>query len=160
MFGLHVPHRLLERFGNDELRERLQAAVLASLDSVLAEPIADVIATDAAGRPCIETKTTLDLEEALRMPGGNIFHGPLSWPWAEDGVAAHDAGRALGRRDAASAHPALRLGRGARRRGERHRRPQRRDGRARGRDGLTRGRTAHALGQAHDAGRRSRSTRR
>ena len=84
VFGLHVPHRLLERFGNDELRERLQAAVLASLDSVLAEPIADVIATDAAGRPCIETKTTLDLEEALRMPGGNIFHGPLSWPWAED----------------------------------------------------------------------------
>lgn len=86
VFGLHVPHRLLERFSNDELRDRLQAAVLASLDSVLAEPIADVIATDAAGRPCIETKTTLDLEEALRMPGGNIFHGPLSWPWAEDGA--------------------------------------------------------------------------
>ncbi|RZS63346.1 phytoene dehydrogenase-like protein [Agromyces ramosus] len=84
VFGLHVPHRLLERFGNDELRDRLQAGVLASLDSVLAEPIADVIATDAAGRPCIEVKTTLDLEEALRMPGGNIFHGPLSWPWAED----------------------------------------------------------------------------
>lgn len=84
VFGLHVPHRLLERFGNDELRDRLQAEVLASLDSVLAEPIADVIATDAAGRPCIEVKTTLDLEEALRMPGGNIFHGPLSWPWAED----------------------------------------------------------------------------
>ncbi|HEU0182202.1 MAG TPA: NAD(P)/FAD-dependent oxidoreductase [Agromyces mariniharenae] len=84
VFGLHVPHRLLERFGNDELRDRLQAGVLASLDSVIAEPIADVIATDAAGRPCIEVKTTLDLEEALRMPGGNIFHGPLSWPWAED----------------------------------------------------------------------------
>ncbi|WP_136708320.1 NAD(P)/FAD-dependent oxidoreductase [Agromyces sp. H66] len=84
VFGLHVPHRLLERFRNDELRERLQAEVLASLNSVLAEPIEDVIATDAAGRPCIETKTTLDLEQALRMPGGNIFHGPLSWPWAED----------------------------------------------------------------------------
>jgi phytoene dehydrogenase-like protein len=60
--------------------------VLASLNSVLAEPIENVIATDASGRPCIETKTTLDLEEALRMPGGNIFHGPLSWPWAEDGA--------------------------------------------------------------------------
>ncbi|MBT2497988.1 NAD(P)/FAD-dependent oxidoreductase [Agromyces sp. ISL-38] len=86
VFGLHVPHRLLERFSNDELRSQLQAAVLASLNSVLAEPIEDVIATDAAGRPCIETKTTLDLEESLRMPGGNIFHGPLSWPWAEDGA--------------------------------------------------------------------------
>jgi phytoene dehydrogenase-like protein len=40
--------------------------------------------TDAEGRPCIETKTTLDLEAALRMPGGNIFHGPLSWPFVED----------------------------------------------------------------------------
>lgn len=87
VFGLHVPHRLLERFSNDELRARLQDAVLASLNSVLAEPIEDVIATDAAGRPCIEAKTTLDIEDALRMPGGNIFHGPLSWPWAEDGAA-------------------------------------------------------------------------
>lgn len=86
VFGLHAPDRLAERFGPDELRERLQAAVLASLDSVLAEPIADVIARDAHGRPCIETKTTRDLEELLRMPGGNIFHGPLSWPWAEPGA--------------------------------------------------------------------------
>ncbi|MCP2366671.1 phytoene dehydrogenase-like protein [Agromyces flavus] len=83
VFGLHVPDRLVDRFGNDELRERLRDAVLASLDSVLAEPIADVIATDGAGRPCIEVKTTRDLEEALNMPGGSIFHGALSWPWAE-----------------------------------------------------------------------------
>lgn len=87
VFGLHVPHRLLERFTNDELREQLQAAVLESLNSVLAEPIEQLIATDASGRRCIETKTTLDLEEALRMPGGNIFHGPLSWPWAEPGAS-------------------------------------------------------------------------
>jgi phytoene dehydrogenase-like protein len=87
VFGLHAPHRLVERLGNDALRERLQAEVLASLDSVLAEPIEGLIATDAAGRPCIETKTTLDLEHALAMPGGNIFHGPLSWPWAEPGAA-------------------------------------------------------------------------
>lgn len=87
VFGLHVPHRLVERLGNDALRERLRAEVLASLDSVLAEPIEDVIATDAAGRPCIEVRTTLDLEHALAMPGGNIFHGPLSWPWAEPGAA-------------------------------------------------------------------------
>ncbi|MGR0219003.1 phytoene desaturase family protein [Agromyces sp. ZXT2-6] len=83
VFGLHVPDRLVDRYGNDELRDLLRDAVLASLDSVLAEPIADVIATDAAGRPCIEVKTTRDLEHALGMPGGNIFHGPLSWPWAE-----------------------------------------------------------------------------
>lgn len=87
VFGLHVPDRLVDRYGNDELRDRLRDAVLASLDSVLAEPVADVIAPDAAGRPCIEVKTTRDLEEALGMPGGNIFHGPLSWPWAEPDAA-------------------------------------------------------------------------
>ena len=76
--------RLVDRIGNDELRDRIRAAVLASLNSVLAEPIEDVLAVDAAGDPCIEVKTTRDLEEALAMPGGNIFHGPLSWPWAED----------------------------------------------------------------------------
>ncbi len=106
VFGLHVPHRLLERFGNDELREQLQAAVLASLNSVLAEPIEGVIATDASGRPCIETKTTLDLEEALAMPGGNIFHGPLSWPWAEPGAALSTPAERWG---VATAHPGILL---------------------------------------------------
>ncbi|RXZ49185.1 NAD(P)/FAD-dependent oxidoreductase [Agromyces fucosus] len=106
VFGLHVPHRLLERFGNDELRARLQAAVLASLNSVLAEPIEGVIATDAAGNPCIETKTTLDLEEALAMPGGNIFHGGLSWPWAEPGAALSTPAERWG---VATAHPGILL---------------------------------------------------
>lgn len=106
VFGLHVPHRLLERFRNDELRERLQAAVLESVDSVLAEPIEDVIATDAAGHPCIETKTTLDLEEALRMPGGNIFHGPLSWPWAENGASLSTPAERWG---VATRHPRILL---------------------------------------------------
>ncbi|MGX5695503.1 phytoene desaturase family protein [Agromyces soli] len=106
VFGLHVPDRLAERFAPDELRERLQAAVLASLDSVLAEPIADVIARDAHGRPCIETKTTRDLEELLRMPGGNIFHGPLSWPWAEPGTSLSTPAERWG---VATRHPRILL---------------------------------------------------
>jgi phytoene dehydrogenase-like protein len=84
VFGLHVPHDLITPENNDEQRDRLQAAVLASLNSVLAEPIENVVMRDADGRPCIETKTTLDIERALNMPGGNIFHGPLSWPFLED----------------------------------------------------------------------------
>ncbi|RFA17295.1 hypothetical protein B7R21_00730 [Subtercola boreus] len=84
VFALHVPHRLVTEATNDAFRAEIQAAVLASLNSVLAEPIENCLALDAAGEPCIETKTTLDLEHALRMPGGNIFHGPLSWPWADD----------------------------------------------------------------------------
>ena len=84
VFGLHVPDGLITPENNDDQRERLQAAVLASLNSVLAEPIEDVLMRDADGRLCIETKTTLDIERALNMPGGNIFHGPLSWPFLED----------------------------------------------------------------------------
>ncbi|HXD62586.1 MAG TPA: NAD(P)/FAD-dependent oxidoreductase [Lacisediminihabitans sp.] len=84
VFALHVPDRLLTPENNDEMRAVLQQAVLDSLNSVLAEPIESLLMTDAEGRPCIETKTTLDLEAALRMPGGNIFHGPLSWPFVED----------------------------------------------------------------------------
>ena len=38
---------------------------------------------DSAGRLCIETKTTVDLEHALGMTAGHIFHGALSWPFAE-----------------------------------------------------------------------------
>ncbi len=79
VFGLHVPDR------SDPDAAALEAAVLASLNSVLAEPIEPLLLTDAAGRPTIETKTTRDIEAALGMPGGNIFHGPLSWPFAEDG---------------------------------------------------------------------------
>jgi phytoene dehydrogenase-like protein len=84
VFALHVPDRLLTEATNDALRERLQRAVLDSLNSVLAEPIEGLLVTDANGDPCIETKTTRDLEHALRLPGGSIFHGDLAWPWAED----------------------------------------------------------------------------
>ena len=84
VFGLQVPDRLLSEENDDEQRALLQAAVLASLNSVLAEPVEGLILSDASGRLCIETKTTRDLERGLNMPGGNIFHGQLSWPFAED----------------------------------------------------------------------------
>ncbi|WAB84593.1 NAD(P)/FAD-dependent oxidoreductase [Microcella daejeonensis] len=84
VFALHAPDRLVTEATNDAMRQTLQAAVLASLDSVLAEPVESLLLTDANGDPCIETKTTRDLEHALRLPGGSIFHGDLSWPWLED----------------------------------------------------------------------------
>ncbi|WP_420000255.1 phytoene desaturase family protein [Streptomyces boninensis] len=81
LFGLHAPARLFAD-GNDTAREALLKATLEQLDAVLDEPIADVLATDADGRPCIEAKTPLDLERDLRLPGGNIFHRDLSFPYA------------------------------------------------------------------------------
>ncbi|MEW2623153.1 NAD(P)/FAD-dependent oxidoreductase [Streptomyces sp. NPDC048106] len=82
LFGLHTPARLFDR-DNDGAREELLDATLAQLDVHLAEPLADCLATDADGRPCIEAKTPLDLERDLRLPGGNIFHRALSWPYAQ-----------------------------------------------------------------------------
>jgi phytoene dehydrogenase-like protein len=81
LFGLHTPHELFVDGRYD--RDQVLAAVQATLDSVLAEPIADCLMRDANGEPCIEINTTSDLERDLRIPTGNIFHTPLSWPWAE-----------------------------------------------------------------------------
>lgn len=84
VFGLHAPHALTESTDGDAVRRSLTDAVLNSLNSVLAEPIQDVVMNDAHGRPCIETKTTADLEAALCMTSGNIFHGALQWPFVAD----------------------------------------------------------------------------
>ncbi len=83
VFALHTPDRLLTESTNNAMRETLQRAVLDSLDSVLGEPIEPLLLLDGNGNPCVETKTTRDLEHALRLPGGSIFHGDLDWPWAE-----------------------------------------------------------------------------
>ncbi|MBO0680270.1 NAD(P)/FAD-dependent oxidoreductase [Mycolicibacterium sp. S2-37] len=84
VFGLHTPHALIEHHDQDRMRNTLTAAALHSLNSVLAEPVQDVVMEDAAGRLCIETKTTADLEHGLNMTGGHIFHGALRWPFVED----------------------------------------------------------------------------
>jgi phytoene dehydrogenase-like protein len=84
LFGLHTPASL---FRGDEQRVKalLLERYLDALDARLAEPVRGCLARDANGRPCVEVKSPLDLERELRLPAGNIFHGPLEWPWAEDG---------------------------------------------------------------------------
>ncbi|MFI5530041.1 phytoene desaturase family protein [Kitasatospora sp. NPDC051853] len=81
LFGLHMPARL---FADPAAKERALAASLAQLDAVLAEPIADCLALDAHGRPCVEAKTPLDLEREIGLPGGHIFHRDLAFPFADD----------------------------------------------------------------------------
>lgn len=108
VFGLHTPHPVFER-------ATLTEAVLASLNSVLAEPIQDVVMTDANGLPCVETTTTADLEQRLNMTGGNIFHGGLCWPFADDDDRLDTPARRWG---VATAHDRVLLcGSGARRGG-------------------------------------------
>ncbi len=115
VFGLHTPHSLTAGADPDSTRSMLTDAVLQSLNSVLAEPIQDVILDDENGRACIEAKTTLDLENTLHMTGGNIFHGALQWPFAEDGGPLDSPASQWG---AATAHDRILLcGSGARRGG-------------------------------------------
>lgn len=83
MFGLHTPAR---RFADDPEGARRRAGELAlrSLQDYLAEPLDDCLARDRDGNPCVEVMSPLDIEAAVGMPGGHIFHGDLSWPWRPD----------------------------------------------------------------------------
>ncbi len=115
VFGLHTPHTLATGAHPDRLREDLTSAVLHSLNSVLAEPIQDVLMEDSSGRLCIETKTTMDLERTLGMTAGNIFHGALTWPFAENDDPLDTPARRWG---VATAHDRILLcGSGSRRGG-------------------------------------------
>ncbi|WP_281964472.1 phytoene desaturase family protein [Serinicoccus marinus] len=114
VFTLQTPDRLLDGRG-EEARDELQRAVLDSMSSVLAEPIDDVVLTDGDGRPCVETRTTRDLQASLAMPGGNIFHAPLEWPFVEDDAPLDTPAQRWG---VATAYPGVLLaGAGSRRGG-------------------------------------------
>jgi phytoene dehydrogenase-like protein len=89
MFGLHAPARLFTE-DHDARKDEAVRRALAAFDSCLAEPITDCLAVDADGAPCLEARTPLELEEELGLPGGNIFHGDLQWPWADDGADLDD----------------------------------------------------------------------
>lgn len=95
LFGLHMPARLF-RADPDGARDAALAATLASLDSVLAEPLVDCLASDGEGRPCLDVRTPVDLEQDVHLPGGHIFHRDLQWPWAADDERGTDPARRWG----------------------------------------------------------------
>ena len=86
-FGLHLPATLFDDPATRAQRKELAVRrAIASLDQHLLDPVESVVARDPDGRPCIEAKIPQDVEAELNMPGGHIFHGDLSWPWAADGA--------------------------------------------------------------------------
>ena len=85
LFGLHMPARLFRDDPAGALAEA-RASVLASLDSVLAEPIEQCLLDP----DCIEVMGPLEIERELAMPGGHIFHRDLQWPFTESSA---DEGR-------------------------------------------------------------------
>jgi phytoene dehydrogenase-like protein len=89
LFGLDMPYCLFAA-DNDGVRKEALGKYLAGINRYLEEPIEDCLAKDAHGKPCIEAMSPVDLENTIHLPKGNIFHGDLSWPFAEsDDEAGH-----------------------------------------------------------------------
>ena len=104
-----------------EAKAQAIASTLASLNSVLAEPIEDCLWIAPSGEPCLEARTPVELEAELALPGRE--HLP-----PRPAVAVRRGRRRgghVGRRDRARQRARLRRGCAARRRGLRDPRPQR-----------------------------------
>jgi phytoene dehydrogenase-like protein len=84
LFGLHTPANLFDQNHDAQRKAALQSAI-DSLNQYLADPIESVLAQSKDGIPAIEVKTPLDIEAAIGLPRGNIFHRDLAFPFHEDG---------------------------------------------------------------------------
>ena len=82
LFGLDMPYAW---FSKDNARRStdITQAYIRSINHFLDEDLNDCLATDANGNLCIEAKSPVDLEDSVSLPRGNIFHGNLTWPYAE-----------------------------------------------------------------------------
>lgn len=86
LFGLHTPAELFEK-DNNASKKMAQKRCLDALNAYLLDPIESVLAVNSDGSLCIEVKSPLDLEKDVRLPGGNIFHRDLNFPFKEEGDA-------------------------------------------------------------------------
>ena len=82
--GVHTPASLFEGSDRDAVKALAVERAIAAIDEHLAEPLESCLATDTAGRPCLEAKIPQDVETDLAMPGGHVYHGHLEWPWASN----------------------------------------------------------------------------
>jgi phytoene dehydrogenase-like protein len=82
LFGLDSPWSLFAR-DNENVRREAEKKFLASINQWLEEPIEDCLAVARDGRPCIESKSPVDIEDALGMYRGNIFQNAPTWPFVE-----------------------------------------------------------------------------
>ena len=81
--GLHTPARLFSG-QREQQRDEVVMRILDTINLHLEEPIETMLALDENGTPCLQAKAPQDMEASLAMPGGHMFHGPLTWPWAPD----------------------------------------------------------------------------
>jgi phytoene dehydrogenase-like protein len=82
LFGLDAPWPLFAR-DNENVRREAEKKFLASVNQWLEEPIEDCLAVARDGHRCIESKSPVDIEDALGMYHGNIFQNAPTFPFAE-----------------------------------------------------------------------------
>lgn len=83
LFGIDTPHALFTS-DNEAMRAQAQHRFLAGMNRWLDEPLEDCLAVARDGSPCIESKTPVDLDEALGLYHGNIFQTALTFPFASE----------------------------------------------------------------------------
>ena len=81
LFGLDTPWRLFAD-NNDKVRQQAEEKFVAGLNSWLAEPLEDCLAVADDGSLCIESKSPVDIEDALGLYHGNIFQNAPTFPFA------------------------------------------------------------------------------
>jgi len=82
LFGLDTPWRLFAR-DNKTMRKLAEKKFLESMNQWLEEPLEDCLAVARNGDLCIESKSPVDIEDALGMYHGNIFQDAPTFPFTE-----------------------------------------------------------------------------
>ena len=82
LFGLDAPWSLFAR-DNKTMRKLAEKKFIESINQWLDEPLEDCLAVARDGSLCIESKSPVDIEDALGMYHGNIFQDAPTWPFAE-----------------------------------------------------------------------------
>ena len=82
LFGLDTPWRLFAR-DNKTMTKLAEKKFLESMNQWLEEPLEDCLAAARNGDLCIESKSPVDIEDALGMYHGNIFQDAPTFPFAE-----------------------------------------------------------------------------
>jgi len=82
LFGLDAPWGLFAR-DNNSTRKLAEKKFIEGINQWLEEPLEDCLAVARDGSLCIESKSPVDIEDALGMYHGNIFQDAPTFPFAE-----------------------------------------------------------------------------
>jgi phytoene dehydrogenase-like protein len=82
LFGLDAPWGLFAR-DNHAMRKLAEKKFIEGINQWLEEPLEGCLAIARDGSLCIESKSPVDIEDALGMYHGNIFQDAPTFPFAE-----------------------------------------------------------------------------